>query len=62
MAFLEPASEARCPSVLTTTNLRIPMNDWTVVGTATQVGNGLYEFTDAQATNAPQQSFRVRWP
>jgi len=48
-------------SVLSTTNLMRPATNWTVIGTATEVSPGQYQFTDLSATNR-QQFYRVRSP
>jgi len=39
-------------SVLTTTNLSLPLTNWTVLRTATNTPPGLFQFTDTEATNA----------
>ena len=49
-------------SVLTTTNLSLPLSNWTVVGGATEVSPGQFQYTDPQATNTPQRFYRVRSP
>jgi len=48
-------------SVLSTTNVMQPATNWTVIGSATEVSPGQYEFTDLSATNR-QQFYRVRSP
>ena len=45
-------------TVLSTTNLSLPLANWTIVGTSSNVSPGLIQFTDAQATNA-QRFYRV---
>jgi len=49
-------------TVLATTNVAQPLNTWTVIGTATEVSSGHYQFTDPQATNHPTRYYRVRSP
>jgi hypothetical protein len=49
-------------SVLASTNIALPQTNWTVVGTATNAGGGLYIFTDPGATNQPRQFYRLRYP
>jgi DNA-binding beta-propeller fold protein YncE len=49
-------------TVLTTTNLASPMSSWTVVGTPTNNGSGLFQFTMPMTTNTPQLYYRVRSP
>jgi FtsP/CotA-like multicopper oxidase with cupredoxin domain/sugar lactone lactonase YvrE len=48
-------------SVLFTTNLMIPLTNWTVIGTASQVGPDLWQFTDTSASNA-QRFYSIRSP
>ena len=49
-------------SVLGSTNLGLPLARWTVLGQATNVSGGLYQFTTPPATNAPFQFLRLRSP
>lgn len=49
-------------TVLATTNLGLPTSAWTVLGPAVQVSPGMYQFTDAQATNSPLRFYQVRSP
>jgi len=51
-------------TVLTSTNLGLPLNQWQAIGTVTEAvpGSGVYPFTDPQATNGPQGFYRVSWP
>jgi hypothetical protein len=48
--------------VLTTTNLALPMTNWTVLGGVTEISLGQFQFTDPQATNAAQRFYRVFSP
>jgi len=48
--------------VLATTNLTLPLSNWTMLGAATEVSPGQFQFTDPQATNTPQRFYRVRSP
>ncbi len=48
-------------TVLTSTNLLLPLTNWTVVGTATNIVPGLFQFTTT-ITNGPQRFYRVRSP
>ena len=41
-------------TTLTSTNVQTPLSSWTVLGNATQVSSGAYQFTDASATNEAQ--------
>jgi hypothetical protein len=45
-------------TVFASTNL----TDWSPAGTATQIGPGLYQFVDANASNYTQRFYRLRWP
>jgi hypothetical protein len=54
----EPAASF---TVLCTTNLGLPLANWTVLGRATNMSPGLFQFTDPQATNA-QRFYRLCWP
>jgi DNA-binding beta-propeller fold protein YncE len=47
-------------AVLSTTNLSLPVINWTVIGPALNLGSGLFQFTGPPVTNYPQQFFRVR--
>jgi len=49
-------------SVLTTTNLSVPLSHWATVGGVTEVSPGQFQFTDSQAMNGPQRFFQVRSP
>ena len=49
-------------SVLATTNLILPLADWTVLGSATLVSSDLFQYVDAHATNYPQRFYQLRAP
>lgn len=49
-------------SVLTTTNLALPLSNWSALGSVTETSPGHFQFTDAQATNSPQQFYRAASP
>jgi hypothetical protein len=49
-------------SVLTATNLSLPLSNWTVMGQALELAPGQFQFTDPQTTNAPQRFYRVSSP
>ncbi|MGA9450524.1 MAG: choice-of-anchor Q domain-containing protein [Verrucomicrobiia bacterium] len=49
-------------TVLTTTNLALPINNWTVLGGAIVIAPGQYQFTDPGATNYPQRFYQVVSP
>jgi hypothetical protein len=48
-------------SVLFSTNLLVPITNWTVIGTATNNGFGLWQFTDESASNDTRY-YRIRSP
>lgn len=48
-------------SVLFSTNLMTPTISWTVIGTATNNGSGLWQFTDTSASNVAR-FYRIRSP
>jgi hypothetical protein len=48
--------------VLTTTNLALPLTDWTSLGNVPQAPPGLFQFTDPQAASNPRRFYRVRSP
>ena len=47
-------------TVLTSTNLLLPLTNWPVAGTASYVGSDLYQFTNPPAPINAQRFFRVR--
>jgi hypothetical protein len=49
-------------TVLTTTNLSLPLADWTVAGAPSSIGPGLYQFTSQPLTNDSQRFFEVTSP
>ncbi len=49
-------------SVYASTNAALGLGQWTLLGTATQLSPGQYQFTDPAATNYPQRLYRVVWP
>lgn len=49
-------------TVLASTDLTLPLTNWTVVGALTNDGSGFYQFTDAQASNNTTRFYRVRSP
>jgi hypothetical protein len=49
-------------TVLASTNMALPTSNWTVLGSATVISSGVYQFTDAQATNLPRRFYQVRSP
>ena len=49
-------------AVLMSTNLALPMNNWTTLGTAVEISSGRFQFTDPLATNNLRRFYRVRTP
>lgn len=49
-------------TVLASTNVTLPASNWTVIGGASQISPGVYQFIDLQATNFPQRYYQVRSP
>ena len=48
--------------VLTSTNLALPMTNWTVLGGVTEISLGQFQFADLQLTNDAQRFYRVYSP
>jgi hypothetical protein len=49
-------------TVLATTNLALPLSNWTVLGAPVEGPSGQYQFTDTQATNTAIRFYRVSSP
>ena len=49
-------------SVFTTTNLTLPMVDWTVIGTSSNIGPNIFEFTCPSPAADTQRFYRIRSP
>jgi hypothetical protein len=49
-------------TVLTATNVELPMSNWSVLGSPVEGPAGQYQFIDSQTTNYGQRFYRVRWP
>jgi len=45
---------------LASTNLTLPLSNWSALGGVTENSPGQFQFTDPQATNSPQWFYRVR--
>jgi hypothetical protein len=48
--------------VLSTTNLSLPLNNWTVAGSPTNIASGVFQFTTQPTTNDAQRFYTVRSP
>jgi hypothetical protein len=49
-------------TIVTSTNLSLPLSNWSVAGPASNIGSGVFQFMTQPATNAPKRFYRVRWP
>jgi hypothetical protein len=49
-------------TVLTATNVALPLANWTVLGEVMQAAPGQFEFTDPQAATNAARFYRVRSP
>ena len=47
-------------TVWATTNIALPLSNWTLLGPATEFSPGQYRFTYPNATNYPQRFYRLR--
>jgi hypothetical protein len=56
--------EGMTQTILTTTNLALPLSQWTILGTAveTPAGSGNFQFNDQQTTNYLQRYYRATSP
>ena len=45
---------------LASTNVSLPLSNWTALSSITETSPGQFQFTDPQATNNPQRFYRVR--
>jgi uncharacterized repeat protein (TIGR03803 family) len=48
-------------TVLTSTNITLPLDEWTSAGAALETSPGSYQFTD-ETTSSPQRFYRIRSP
>ena len=46
--------------VLASTNVALPVTNWTDLGPATSLGGGGYRFTDTNATTKPRRFYQLR--
>ena len=49
-------------TALAATNLTLPTSNWTVLGPATEISPGQYQFIDRAATNFPYRFYQIRSP
>jgi hypothetical protein len=48
-------------TVLGSTNIALPLSNWSVQGAATEISAGHFQFIDNSAANHPRLFYRVRW-
>jgi Kelch motif. len=48
--------------VLASTNLALPLTNWTALGGVMEISPGQFQFTDSQATNNPKRFYLIRSP
>ncbi len=48
--------------VLAATNVALPLANWTLLGSATEISPGQFQFQDSAAANYPTRYYRLRWP
>jgi hypothetical protein len=46
--------------MLATTNLALPLTNWTVLGGVIEISPGQFQFTDPQASSGAQRFYRAR--
>src|SRR5262249_9783259 len=49
-------------TVISTTNVSLPLSQWTVAGVPTMIAPGVFQFTSGLATNGPRRFYNVRSP
>ena len=49
-------------TVLTSTDMTMPLTNWTALGSGMEVSPGQFQFIDPQATNLPQRFYRISSP
>jgi hypothetical protein len=49
-------------SVLATTNLVLPLSNWAIIGSVTEIASGQFQFTDTNATNFTLRFYKTRSP
>ncbi len=49
-------------SVVASTNISLPLSNWTSLGSVTETAPGQFQFTDSQTTNFPQRFYRITSP
>jgi hypothetical protein len=49
-------------TVLSATNLSLPLSNWTIVGAATNISSNVFQFTSQPTSNDPQRFYQVLSP
>jgi hypothetical protein len=49
-------------SVLATTNLVLPLSNWAIIGSVTEIASGQFQFSDTNTTNFSQRFYKTRSP
>lgn len=49
-------------TALASTNVSLPLTDWTVLGNIQEISSGQYQFTDSATNNFPQRFYQVVSP
>ncbi len=49
-------------TALASSDVQLPLGNWSVMGSVTEVSPGQFQFTDTQPINGPQRYYRVRSP
>jgi hypothetical protein len=45
-----------------TSNLALPLANWTVLGSVPEISSGHFQYTDTQTANQPRRFYRIRSP
>ena len=59
---VQPVLAGTFTATLAATSLSLPFSNWTTLGSASEISDGHFQFTDPQVTNYPQRFYRVRSP
>jgi DNA-binding beta-propeller fold protein YncE len=62
LQFIFANSSSNSFTILSATNLTLPLSNWTVVGIASNTASDVFQFISQSTTNDPQRFYRVRSP
>jgi sugar lactone lactonase YvrE len=62
LQFVFTNSPGNSFTVLSATNLTLPLSNWTVAGAASNTSSDVFQFTSQPTTNDPRRFYRVRSP